>query len=113
MDNLGKNVKFSQKMLHFLLHVGLNQNLPFVTANVILKYIISRLYYLIFVFIVFYSKEHNYEVATKRNVVGVRIRGESDLLQRNEKMTDGHIIKIASNCIVRINPVLNNLSKMK
>lgn len=58
-----------------------------------------------------YAKETNFEVSTSRDVVGIKIRSQLDL-QRNEKMTDNHIKQIQSNCIIRINPILNRLAKM-
>jgi len=57
-----------------------------------------------------YSKESNFGVASKPDVVGFKIRGRTDL-SRNESIADDHIKEIAPNCIIRINPVLNSISK--
>lgn len=57
-----------------------------------------------------YSKDSNFGVAVKPDVVGFKIRGRTDL-SRNESIADEHIKQIAPNCIIRINPVLNSLSK--
>jgi len=56
-----------------------------------------------------YSKDSNFGVANKPDVVGFKIRGRTDL-SRNETTADDHIKQIAPNCIIRINPVLNHIS---
>jgi hypothetical protein len=56
-----------------------------------------------------YSKDSNFGVANKPDVVGFKIRGRTDL-SRNETTADDHIKQMAPNCIVRINPVLNHIS---
>jgi hypothetical protein len=56
-----------------------------------------------------YSKDSNFGVAHKPDVVGFKIRGRTEL-SRNETTADDHIKQMAPNCIVRINPVLNLIS---